>query len=204
MLLKYGAEALTYKHPKSPAQITRDPKMHVGRAAAVLAARAAKRAGLSGGMIPCSGCHQGKLASEFPTSRLDRFGEPRYKYCKTCHTIKQRVLRLRWFYGMSPEDYELMHAHQGGVCAICLKPPARLRLAIDHDHKTGQIRGLLCAWCNRALGQFRDDLDRVKRVLEYFVNPPCTAALGAPRYGSKGRVSNKAETRRRLNREAKP
>jgi hypothetical protein len=53
--------------------------------------------------------------------------------------------------GVSDADYEALLAAQGGGCAICDHPPRTRRLHVDHDHKTGEIRGLLCHRCNRAL-----------------------------------------------------
>jgi hypothetical protein len=51
-------------------------------------------------------------------------------------------------------DYEALLAAQGGVCALCGKPPKTRRLSVDHDHKTGTVRGLLCFRCNRALPHY--------------------------------------------------
>jgi hypothetical protein len=53
--------------------------------------------------------------------------------------------------GVSDADYEALLAAQGGGCAICGNPPKTRRLDVDHDHKTGKVRGLLCHRCNRAL-----------------------------------------------------
>jgi hypothetical protein len=56
-------------------------------------------------------------------------------------------------YGMSLGDYEMMFLWQGGRCAICYKPPSKNRsLHVDHDHETGEVRGLLCYSCNGRLG----------------------------------------------------
>ena len=76
---------------------------------------------------------------------------------------KQRARDLR-VYGLTPEQYtELVYA-QRGVCAICLKAEIETGngggvrgLAVDHDHETGQVRGLLCRRCNVGLGHFKDD-----------------------------------------------
>lgn len=55
-------------------------------------------------------------------------------------------------YGITPEQYNEIVKDQQGVCAICLNPPEEgQRLHVDHDHKDGRIRGLLCGVCNRAL-----------------------------------------------------
>lgn len=83
-------------------------------------------------------------------------------------------LFLRRTYGISAADYNAMLAEQAGVCAICSKPESMeirgsvVALAVDHDHETGAVRGLLCAPCNRALGMFQDSpalLDAAKAYL---------------------------------------
>jgi Recombination endonuclease VII len=53
--------------------------------------------------------------------------------------------------GVTDSDYAALLALQGGGCAICGNPPKTRRLDVDHDHKTGRVRGLLCHRCNRAL-----------------------------------------------------
>lgn len=53
--------------------------------------------------------------------------------------------------GVTLEQYDTLLAAQGGGCAICGNPPKTRRLATDHDHATGKVRGLLCHRCNRAL-----------------------------------------------------
>jgi hypothetical protein len=53
--------------------------------------------------------------------------------------------------GFTAEDYDRLLAAQGGGCAICKAPPKTRRLHVDHDHKTGAVRGLLCHRCNRGL-----------------------------------------------------
>lgn len=74
---------------------------------------------------------------------------------------------LKKLYGMSPEEYSTLMAAQGGKCAICRSSCPRGRLSVDHNHETGEIRGLLCRDCNRALGIFRDDPDRLRKAAEY-------------------------------------
>ena len=56
---------------------------------------------------------------------------------------------------------------QGNSCAICGAKPKGRRLAVDHDHKTGKIRGLLCMPCNTALGKFRDDPKLLRKAIKY-------------------------------------
>lgn len=66
-----------------------------------------------------------------------------------------------------------MRAAQNDLCAICGRPERSMlkgkvrRLAVDHDHKSSKVRGLLCADCNRALGLFQDDPDRLRMAAEY-------------------------------------
>lgn len=71
-------------------------------------------------------------------------------------------------YGVTPERYVEMHAEQRGACAICADNDASGRwLAVDHDHDTGAVRGLLCSACNTSLGGFNDDPVLLRRALTY-------------------------------------
>ena len=74
-------------------------------------------------------------------------------------------------YGLTQAAYDAMLIAQNGVCAICLEPPKqrgqRLNLDVDHCHKTGKVRGLLCPLCNAGLGQFRDDPQRLTSAIHY-------------------------------------
>lgn len=71
-------------------------------------------------------------------------------------------------YGMSLEDYDKMLRRQDGVCAICKKPPQNGRnLHVDHCHKEGHVRGLLCFRCNYGLSFFSEEPDRLTRASRY-------------------------------------
>lgn len=84
--------------------------------------------------------------------------------CRECN----RDSYLKREFGISKADYELILARQAGVCAICEKPESEGRsLAVDHDHATGVIRGLLCRKCNTAIGQLGDSADALRRALAY-------------------------------------
>ena len=80
-------------------------------------------------------------------------------------------------YGLTATQYESMHAAQSGLCAICQKPETKrhnksgeiCRLAVDHDHDSNEVRGLLCAACNIALGYFDDDPDRLAAARDYLI-----------------------------------
>lgn len=76
--------------------------------------------------------------------------------------------------GVTPEWYDAKLAEQNGVCAACHQPETAKHqggtvnsLPVDHDHETGQLRGLLCHACNRALGLLGDDPARVEALLIY-------------------------------------
>jgi Recombination endonuclease VII len=71
-------------------------------------------------------------------------------------------------YGINSQQYDVMFKNQNGMCAICGRPPKNRRLNVDHCHKTGRIRGLLCWRCNRGLGFFwNDDPVLMKKAIEY-------------------------------------
>jgi len=74
---------------------------------------------------------------------------------------------------------------QGGVCKLCSKPETRVnpqtggvsRLAVDHCHKTGVVRGLLCLDCNTGLGKFGDDPTLLLKAVEYLNTLPLPQTL---------------------------
>ena len=78
---------------------------------------------------------------------------------------RDRAGMLRQQYGLTVEQFEEMRQLQDGKCPLCLRTPKVL--AVDHDHETGKVRGLLCKSCNRALGCFGDNLDGLMRVVRY-------------------------------------
>jgi hypothetical protein len=80
----------------------------------------------------------------------------------------QKRSRLWRAFGLTLEDYFAMLESQHGLCAICQKPPKEgTFLAVDHNHITGKIRGLLCWRCNSSLGKFNDDYMLVRRAADY-------------------------------------
>ena len=80
---------------------------------------------------------------------------------------EDRDAHLRRTFGITSTDYEELLARQGGGCGICGKRPGKISLHVDHDHETGEIRGLLCVGCNNALGQFHDDPMLLERATDY-------------------------------------
>lgn len=65
------------------------------------------------------------------------------------------------------EQYAAMLAEQHGVCAICASPPSGRALAVDHNHATGKIRGLLCGNCNRGIGNLQDSIGLLYAAINY-------------------------------------
>ncbi len=91
--------------------------------------------------------------------------------CKPSYNLGQKLIerksRLKEF-GLTLEDYELMMKEQDGVCYLCKKECATGRsLAMDHSHKTGKLRRLLCSNCNRGLGNFQDDPVILRAAADY-------------------------------------
>lgn len=92
-------------------------------------------------------------------------------------TRTQKSLQLESNYGITYVDYLRMFEEQGGVCACCGeqesgihnrgKEAVRLTLAVDHDHSTGEVRGLLCTKCNKAIGLLGDNITGVEKALTY-------------------------------------
>ena len=111
----------------------------------------------------CPDCSAVKPLEEFPSNKSGRLG--RGRYCKPCHNIRGRENRiknhgstreyhLKRRYGIGQKDVDEMLSWQGNVCAACGKPDPE---HVDHDHVTGEVRGMLCFNCNQALGNVRDD-----------------------------------------------
>ena len=85
-----------------------------------------------------------------------------------------RKHRLKTKYNITIEQYNFMLEKQNGCCNICKKHQDELKniLAVDHDHATGKIRGLLCMKCNRALGAYNDNIDILLNAIEHLKNNP--------------------------------
>ena len=89
-------------------------------------------------------------------------------------TFRQYLWAAKHKYNLTEEQYHEMMDRQDGKCAICKKTPSykrhkktTIRLHIDHCHKTGKVRGLLCTKCNSGLGMFQDDIDIIKSAIKY-------------------------------------
>lgn len=91
------------------------------------------------------------------------------KVYRDTHKDKMKDMILKKLYGVSIDTYNDMFQKQEGRCAICERHQSEFRraLCVDHDHKTEEIRGLLCLNCNRALGIFRDSIKRLNNAIKY-------------------------------------
>jgi len=107
------------------------------------------------------------------------FGGPRSPRCHT-HAKQAAKLaksgtrerRVQKVYGLKPGEYGKLYLTQGGTCAICRRATGATRaLAVDHDHKTGLVRGLLCSPCNKLLGHLRDDVELARGIVTYLLEP---------------------------------
>ncbi len=71
-------------------------------------------------------------------------------------------------FGITIEEYDAMSSAQNGVCAICENYCATgYKLAVDHNHKTGKIRALLCKNCNTAIGLLKENTDTMTKAIKY-------------------------------------
>lgn len=128
----------------------------------------------------CRGCQTFVLAQD---------AKPGAIRCNTCRSVVNHRAMAERVYGA---DYDRLFKRQGGRCAGCGGRPKRQRLAIDHNHKTSKVRGLLCATCNHdILGpaeRLADPVGTLRRLADYLENdgwagqpvgfaPPSTAEL---------------------------
>jgi hypothetical protein len=113
----------------------------------------------------CSVCGAEKPLTEF-SLRYDRTAiknARRSKFrrcmCKSCDSERDFYYRIDKKYGVTREQHDRMFDEQGGCCALCRTPQSELpkRLGVDHNHVTGEVRGLLCDPCNRGIGLLYGD-----------------------------------------------
>ena len=127
----------------------------------------------------CSLCKKEKDLEEFyidrrsPSGKASRCKECSKKESKRWYQISDKykqIIRnsgLKHRFGIDSEDYFNMLEEQNGVCAICRQKPEGKYLHVDHNHETGEIRGLLCKTCNHGLGNFKDNKTYLKNAIEY-------------------------------------
>ena len=118
-------------------------------------------------MTPEQREHARQKQREYRAKNLDRLrAQGRDWYHRNRDRTRDNVLRSR--HGITLADFERMLAEQGGVCAICGRPPnGHGALHVDHCHTTGRIRGLLCFSCNYAVGALQDKPELFERAADY-------------------------------------
>lgn len=93
---------------------------------------------------------------------------------KRAQRVARAEKRSQKVYGLAPGQYDLLLAAQDGRCAICRIATGKARrLSVDHDHATGEVRGLLCTNCNRTV--LGHDGEILRRALAYLADPPARA-----------------------------
>ena len=108
---------------------------------------------------------------------LEHYGSNRQRkdslqlYCKSCIRKARFESHLKYTYNLKLEDYNKMLEDQNYKCNICGSSNSSTsqhdRLVVDHNHKTGKIRGLLCDKCNRALGLFCDSKELLEKAIQH-------------------------------------
>jgi hypothetical protein len=132
-------------------------------------------------MKTCRGCGESRPLADFGADRRNKDGL--MAVCRPCQNARslaskrriprdqlaerERRTQLKMRYGTTPEEYEAMERAQDGVCAICYRPNPGRRMAVDHDHRTGRVRGLLCDPCNLGIGKLGDNSDRLRAAAMY-------------------------------------
>lgn len=104
----------------------------------------------------CPGCNTNKKLSEYTPSKYIKSGAIRL--CKECNNL-QVLLKKR---GITLDIYETLSKR----CELC---GATDKICIDHDHNTGKVRGGLCSNCNSGIGMFGDNVDLLKKALDYLL-----------------------------------
>ena len=131
----------------------------------------------------CKACFQARAKARYPLVRDERIAAAQKwrddnpeRYRENQRRMRatregkerQRAGHLKRKYGITIEHYDELLARQGGGCAICGREPRPdISLHLDHDHESGQLRGILCFRCNNALGDFDDDLTLLRAAIRY-------------------------------------
>lgn len=111
----------------------------------------------------CPDCKEFKPWKAYYRNRstVDGFGF----WCRFCASF--RAARHTKGYKLTGPEFRELLERQGGLCAICRRPPDGTRLVVDHDHTGGDVRGLLCHGCNRGIGLMREDPAALRRAADY-------------------------------------
>lgn len=143
-------------------------------------------------MKSCKKCKELKPFSEYTKNKQKKDG---YNiYCRICCNLKtqnwrelnpskyqvsrkkyrdytkeeQKDYMLRMRYGITLEEKNQMFLNQNNKCKLCQNVESDNKgFVVDHCHKSGKIRGILCSYCNKALGMFKDDPSFLEKAINY-------------------------------------
>jgi hypothetical protein len=136
----------------------------------------------------CKDCREAGITTIRKVA-LDKHGnEVPHRRCGEHHRAVTKAARLRTrnkrlgkVYGLDSEGkiYAALYAAQGGKCYICRRATGKRKaLAVDHNHRTGEVRGLLCGPCNRGvIGHLRESTAALRRAIRYLLFPPARRVL---------------------------
>lgn len=143
----------------------------------------------------CSSCHLTKPFSEFYKNAKGKYGVS--QKCKECSKSNNNSYLLKKKYGITQDEYNALLAAQDGKCAMCGNTcKTGYRLAVDHDHNDGSIRGLLCMRCNKfVVGSHT--LAEARKIVSYLEKPPADVVFGSTRYVPVGMEKPKKKRRKR-------
>jgi hypothetical protein len=146
-------------------------------------------------MRVCTGCGENKPLDKFDVHSANK--NCKRHSCRACEIAKRRASyvvnpernynnHLKQNYGIDIEQYKVMLKAQKGVCAICEEPETEIKyskvqsLSVDHNHETGEIRGLLCNSCNRGVGLLKDSPKLLSKAANYLSkNSPGLAVVSS-------------------------
>ena len=137
-------------------------------------------------MKTCKICNELKPLTEFYQTVKNGTPYGHHGKCKKCYVkkqqenydpVKKRDENLKRVYGIGIEEYNTLLEKQGHKCAICNSTDPKGRKSgrgggvdvfyVDHNHKTGEVRGLLCNVCNRTIGYVNEDVELIKNMIKY-------------------------------------
>jgi hypothetical protein len=142
----------------------------------------------------CGHCKEILPLTNFHACKREKDGKQ--QWCKSCRKSWKREERLEYFkeryhadkdkyldnfykknYTLSLQEYNEMLEQQKEVCKICKEPCVTgRRLAVDHCHSTGKVRGLLCTRCNSGLSQYKDRVDLLQNAIDYLMEAKNTSS----------------------------
>lgn len=114
-----------------------------------------------------------KHAVKISAHRKQRYREDPEKFRKRGREYyrknpeKQRARVIKRLYGLTEDDYRELLDNTMGICPICKEEFADDTVCVDHDHKTGRIRGIICHRCNLSLGRFDDNIRLILNAIRY-------------------------------------